>query len=145
MNKVNTATGTGAEGTGAAAASADSTGTMSAARLAELREDVTKLKVTGGAANPERLAGKWGIGLTILGGVIAFVSWWSAFNSGEIGGILRSQIMAAIGIGISIVGIVIWIRNSITRYLRFWVIRLVYEQREQTDRLIEALERKTGA
>ena len=36
----------------------------------------------------------------------------------------------------------IWIRNSLTRYLRFWIIRLVYEQREQTDRLIEALERK---
>jgi hypothetical protein len=145
MNKVNTATGSGAEGTGAAAASADSTATMSTERLAELRDEVSKLKVTGGAANPERLAGKWGIGLTILGGVIAFVSWWSAFNSGDIGGILRSQIMAAIGIGISIVGIVVWIRNSLTRYLRFWVIRLVYEQREQTDRLIEAFERKTGA
>jgi hypothetical protein len=143
MNKVNTATGSGAEGTGAAAASADSTATMSTERLAELRDEVSKLKVTGGAANPERLAGKWGIGLTILGGVIAFVSWWSAFNSGDIGGILRSQIMAAIGIGISIVGIVVWIRNSLTRYLRFWVIRLVYEQREQTDRLIEAFERKS--
>ena len=53
-----------------------------------------------------------------------------------------SAIFAAIGIGISIVGIVIWVRNSLTRYLRFWLIRLVYEQREQTDRLIAALERE---
>ena len=37
-----------------------------------------------------------------------------------------------IGVGIAIVGIVIWARNSITRYLRYWIIRLVYEQREQT-------------
>jgi len=145
MNQVNTATGSGAEGTGTTAASAESTGTMSTARLAELRDEVSKLKVTGGAANPERLAGKWGIGLTILGGVIAFVAWWSAFNAGDYASIYRSEIMAAIGIGLSIVGIVIWIRNSLTRYLRFWVIRLVYEQREQTDRLIEALERKSGA
>jgi hypothetical protein len=50
-----------------------------------------------------------------------------------------------IGIGISVVGIVIWIRNSLTRYLRFWIIRLVYEQREQTDRLIEALERGSNS
>lgn len=142
MNKVNTAPGSGADGTGAAGASVDSTGTMSTARLAELRDEVSKLKVTGGAANPERLAGKWGIGLTILGFVVAIVSWWSAFNSGDVGSIYRSQIMAAIGIGISVVGIVIWIRNSMTRYLRFWIIRLVYEQREQTDRLIEALERR---
>ena len=32
-----------------------------------------------------------------------------------------------------------WLRNSITRYLRYWIIRLVYEQREQTDQLIRAL------
>jgi hypothetical protein len=131
MNQVNTA----ADG---APASAD---TMSSERLAQLKDEVSKLKVTGGMANPERLAGKWGIGLTILGFVVAIVSWWSAFNAGNFESIHRSAIFAAIGIGISIVGIVIWIRNSLTRYLRFWIIRLVYEQREQTDRLIAALER----
>ena len=115
--------------------------TMSSERLAQLKDEVSKLKVTGGMANPERLAGKWGIGLTILGFVVAIVSWWSAFNAGNFESIHRSAIFAAIGIGISIVGIVIWIRNSLTRYLRFWIIRLVYEQREQTDRLIAALER----
>ena len=132
MNKVNTAED-------GAPASAE---TMSSERLSQLRDEVSKLKVTGGMANPERLAGKWGIGLTIFGFVVAIVSWWSAFNSGTLEGILRSQIFAAIGIGTSIVGIVLWIRNSLTRYFRFWLIRLVYEQREQTDRLIAALERE---
>jgi hypothetical protein len=37
------------------------------------------------------------------------------------------------------VGIVIWARNSITRYLRYWIVRLVYEQREQTEQLVQAL------
>jgi hypothetical protein len=77
--------------------------------------------------------------------VVAIVSWWSALNSADLGTQLRSQIFALIGVGVSVVGIVIWIRNSLTRYFRFWIIRLVYEQREQTDRLIEALERRTGA
>jgi hypothetical protein len=137
MNKVNTAEGKNAQSAGQPSAE-----TMSSARLDQLRDEVAKLKVTGGAANPERLAGKWGIGLTIFGFVVAFVSWWSAFNAGNYADIYRSQIFGTIGIGISIVGIVIWVRNSLTRYMRFWIIRLVYEQREQTDRLIEALERK---
>ena len=68
MNKVNTAD----DGVPAPAE------TMSSERLAQLREEVSKLKVTGGMANPERLAGKWGIGLTIFGFVVAIVSWWSA-------------------------------------------------------------------
>src|SRR3954468_13756029 len=127
MNKVNTGEG--------GAASAD---TMSSERLAQLKDEVSKLKVPGGMANPERLAGKWGIGLTIVGFVIALVSWWSALNSSDLGTNLRSQIFGAIGVGVAIVGIVIWLRNSLTRYFRFWLIRLVYEQREQTDRLIAA-------
>ena len=132
MNKVNTA------GDGAPA----SAETMSSERLAQLKDEVSKLKVTGGMANPERLAGRWGIGLTIFGFVVAIVSWWSALNAGRFEDIYRAQIFGFIGIGISIVGIVIWIRNSLTRYFRFWIIRLVYEQREQTDRLIAALERE---
>ena len=132
MNKVNTAAGAGS----------GSDGTMSSARLDQLRDEVTKLKVTGGAANPERLAGKWGIGITIFGFVVAFVSWWSAFNAGSFESLDRAAVFAGLGIGLAIVGIVIWIRNSLTRYLRFWIIRLVYEQREQTDRLIEALKER---
>ncbi len=137
MNKENAA-----EGASAGSDGTQSAKTMSTARLGELRDEVSKLKVTGGAANPERLAGKWGIGLTIFGFVVAFVSWWSAFNAGDFASLDRAAIFAGLGIGVSIIGIVIWIRNSLTRYLRFWVIRLVYEQREQTDRLIEALERR---
>ena len=132
MNKVNTA----ADGAPA------STETMSSERLAQLSSEVSKLKVTGGMANPERLAGKWGIGLTIFGFVVAIVSWWSAFNAGNYAAIYRSQIFAAIGIGISLVGIVLWIRNSMTRYLRYWIIRLVYEQREQTEQIVQALREK---
>ena len=87
----------------------DAAGTMSPSRLDQFEAEVAKLKVTGGGANPERLGAWWGIGLTILGFVVA------------------------------IVGIAIWLRNSLTRYLRYWIVRLVYEQREQTEQLIQAL------
>ena len=118
------------------------TGTLSSERLTEFQDEVAKLKVTGGGANPERLAERWGIGLTIVGFVIAALSWLSAYDANNFADIHRSAIAAAIGVGIAIVGIVIWIRNSMTRYLRYWIIRLVYEQREQTERLIEALKER---
>ncbi len=121
----------------------DTSGTMSSSRLSQFESEVAKLKVTGGGANPERLGSQWGIGLTILGFVVAGISWWNALDApGDGSGtatMLRSEIFALIGIGISVIGIVIWLRNSITRYLRYWIIRLVYEQREQTEQLIQAL------
>ena len=116
---------------------------MSSARLAQFQDEVAKLKVTGGGANPERT--RRGVGHRAddprlrhrdhrRGG--------APYNATSFEDIHRAAIFAAIGIGVSLVGIVIWLRNSITRYLRYWIIRLVYEQREQTDRLIEALERE---
>ena len=117
-------------------------GKMSSSRLAQFEEEVGKLKVTGGGANPERLGSQWGIGLTILGFVIAVVAWFGALDAkGDNAAVsaLRSETFAFIGVGLAVVGIVIWLRNSLTRYLRYWIIRLVYEQREQTERLIEGV------
>ena len=116
---------------------------MSSERLAQFEDEVAKLKVTGGGANPERLGRQVGHRPHDLrlrrrdhrrGGARSTRA-ASKTSTGR-----RSSLL--IGIGISIVGIVIWIRNSLTRYLRYWIIRLVYEQREQTDRLIAALERE---
>jgi hypothetical protein len=116
---------------------------LSPSRLAQFEDEVAKLKVTGGGANPERLGSQWGIGLTIVGFVVAIISWWSALDAKDSAiTALRAEIFAIIGIGIALVGIVIWVRNSLTRYLRYWIIRLVYEQREQTDQLIQALRDK---
>jgi hypothetical protein len=120
----------------------DAGGTMSSSRLSQFEAEVGKLKVTGGGANPERLGAQWGIGLTILGFVIVVISWWSALDAkgdGAAVSALRAEIFALIGVGIAVVGVVIWVRNSLTRYLRYWIIRLVYEQREQTEQLIQAL------
>jgi hypothetical protein len=112
------------------------TDTMSHSRLAQFEDEVTKLKVTGGGANPERGAERFGIGLIVFGFVVAVISWWSAYNAGSFEDIHRAAIFAAIGIGIALVGAIVWLRNSLTRYFRYWIIRLVYEQREQTDRLL---------
>jgi hypothetical protein len=114
-------------------------GQMSSSRLAQFEEEVAKLKVTGGGANPERLGSQWGIGLTILGFVIAIISWWSALDGKDALSVLRSETFAFIGVGVAVVGIIVWLRNSLTRYLRYWIIRLVYEQREQTEQLTTKL------
>ena len=127
----------------AGAAPADGKGpAMSSERLAQFEDEVAKLKVTGGGVNPERLGAKWGIGLTIVGFVVAVIAWFSANGADNMADINRSQIWAVIGVGISIVGIAMWVRNSITRYLRYWIIRLVYEQREQTEAIVKALKEK---
>jgi len=36
---------------------------------------------------------------------------------------------------------VIWARYSLTRYFRYWLLRMIFEERLQQDRTIDVLER----
>ncbi|MEZ5322232.1 MAG: hypothetical protein R2698_09195 [Microthrixaceae bacterium] len=46
-----------------------------------------------------------------------------------------------LGIALLIAGAALFIRYSLARYLRFWLIRLIHESHANTDRIVEAIER----
>jgi hypothetical protein len=119
---------------------------MSSARLGQFQEEVAKLKLKGGGANPERTGSSWGIGLGVLGAIIVIIAWLSAKGAGggsggNVNTRLDAEIAALVGLLVGIVGVALWVRNSLTRYLRYWLIRLIYEDREQTERLVAAIEK----
>ena len=113
---------------------------MSSVRLAQFQDEVTKLKLKGGGANPERTGASWGVGLAIVGGIIVVIAWLSG-KGGNTNAKLDAEVAAVIGLLVGLVGLALWLRNSLTRYLRYWLIRLIYEDREQTERLINAIEK----
>jgi hypothetical protein len=110
---------------------------LSAARLEQFTDEVNQLRVTGGAANPERQGALWGVGLLVAGGIAAVVGLIMGLGGGT-NDKLDGIAVILVGAVAAIVGLGLYLRNSMTRYLRFWLIRLVYEQREQTDRVIDA-------
>ena len=115
---------------------------MSSVRLAQFQDEVAKLKLKGGGANPERTGANWGIGLVILGAIIVVICWLSSKGAGgSVNARLDAEVAALIGLLVGLVGVALWVRNSLTRYLRYWLIRLIYEDREQTERLIAAIEK----
>ena len=113
---------------------------MSSVRLAQFQDEISKLKLKGGGANPERTGANWGIGLAIVGVIVVVISFLSA-KGASTATQLTSEIAAVIGLLVGLIGIALWLRNSLTRYLRYWLIRLIYEEREQTERLIAAIEK----
>ena len=44
-----------------------------------------------------------------------------------------------LGLGLIVAGAALFVRYSMTRYMRFWLLRMVYEERSQTDRTVEAM------
>jgi len=109
---------------------------LSSARLAQFQAEVEKLRVTGGTANPERTGAKGGVALMAIGVALAVIGLLLGLTSDNGNDNTDAITLSVTGTGLGIVGSALWLRNSLTRYFRFWLIRLVYEQREQTDRIV---------
>ena len=41
------------------------------------------------------------------------------------------MILALVGVTVSILGAALFLRYSLARFLRFWLLRLIYEQQDQ--------------
>ncbi len=111
-------------------------------RMEAFQREVAELRIRGGAAGPEGRLLVFGVLLLVAGLVVVVIGWYGASGTK----ILSEQIPYLIsggllGIGLTVIGAALYVRFSLARYLRFWLIRLIYEQREQTDRTVAALER----
>ena len=114
-------------------------------RVQAFQNEIESMKLkAAGAENESRLliAGVLlaviGIGLTVLTAVQI---------PNESDPVKQTTLLATgslLGIALLIAGIALFVRFSMARYLRFWLIRLVHESRANTDRIVEALERATA-
>jgi uncharacterized membrane protein YidH (DUF202 family) len=105
-------------------------------RLQQFKAEVDQLKVTGGRANPERTGKILGVVLQAAGLIVTIVAY--AQSNGTTNPLAQRDalIIAVIGLGMVIVGTGLFVVFTLTRYFRYWLVRLIYEQREQTDRLL---------
>lgn len=134
-----------AEASSAIAAKAVSpapSGVLSGPRLEQFEAEITKLKVKGGRADRERILVILGVIATIAGFVVTTIGITGVRNASDQLSQGDSMSLTILGVGIAIVGAVVWARCSLSRYLRYWLVRDLYEQHASTDRIVEAIERQ---
>ena len=110
--------------------------TTPSARLQEFQTEVDAMKVDGGKANPERTWLILGSLLMIVGIVLSLVAWLNIQGSSRGAWTDDFQAMGVFGLVLAVVGSALFIVMSLRRYFRFWLVRLIFEQREQTDRML---------
>ena len=115
-------------------------------RMAEFERRIAGLRVRGQGGAVEGRLLVLGIVLAVLGLVMVVVAWFRASDTT----VQHEQIDYLIsgglgGIGVTLIGVAIYLRYAMTCYLRLWFVRLMLEQRAQTDRTVEALDRVVKA
>lgn len=112
------------------------------ARLAEFQAEVDRLRIRGSAPTTEQRLLLAGLVLMPFGLVLVLVGWFGASGTTN----LTDQVPyllsgGLLGLGLTIVGAALFLRYSLARYLRYWLMRLIYEERTSTDRSVDALAR----
>jgi len=104
-------------------------------------EELSRLKIKGGNTEPDRALVYVGITLLVLGLVLIVGALQSAHTTAD--PLVQNEriILAMLGALLGLSGIVLWARASLTRYFRYWLLRVILEERMQQDRTIEVLER----
>ncbi len=115
---------------------------MNEDRIAQFTEEIGELKLRGAKADRERwmlilgtLGLVLGVALAVYGGMQASgttnaADQWAYLATGTF-----------LGLAFTIAGAALFVRYSLARFMRFWLVRIVHEQRSETDRMVEVLER----
>src|SRR5688572_28464003 len=97
------------------------------------------------ASGRDRLLLRGGVVLMIAGVIAAIVGYSMSHGTDNLLQQNDAQVLAVIGLTVTVVGAALFLRYSIAHILRFWLARLSWEQQAQTGWLIEALGTNTDS
>ena len=106
-------------------------------RVDQFRQDIAAMQVRDPAAGRDRLFLRGGVTLMIIGVIVAIVGYVQSHGTTNALGQRDAILLGLIGVAVSIVGSALFLRGSIAGFLRFWLARLIYEQKSQTDRVVD--------
>ncbi len=103
---------------------------MTGATQRDLGTELGKLRASNNSGPMDGRVSLLGVLLAIAGLVIILVNFLQSKNFSDIRDQMDALILSLFGLGLVIVGATLYIRSSMTRFLRYWLLRMVYEQRD---------------
>jgi hypothetical protein len=107
-------------------------------RTARLEQEAANLKV-GTSAKRDGVYQAAGAVAMVAGVVVAFVAYQLSLDKDDPRDIQSLIILAVAMLALAVVGAAVFLRYSLARFLRFWLLRQLYEGQEHLDRLVGAL------
>jgi hypothetical protein len=105
-------------------------------RVEQFRKEIAEMHLRDPAKSRDRLWLGIGIVLMVAGAGVAVIAYLISHNTFDP---LRQRdmiILAIAGLTAAVVGAALFVRYSVAGFLRFWLVRLIYEQKANTDRIV---------
>jgi len=118
---------------------------MNEDRVQAFTDEIGEMKLRGAKGDRERILLVVGALAIVVGVVLAVLGGFQASGTSDLGDQVAFLATGTlIGLALVIAGTALFIRYSMARFMRFWLVRLVHEHRSETDRLIAAIEKNRG-
>ncbi len=108
-------------------------------RVEQFTAEIEQMRLPDTSSSRDRSLLVVGIVLMVVGVVAAISAYFIGHNTLNPLQQRDAIVLAIIGLTLSVVGGVLFLRYSIAQFLRFWLARNTWEQAAQTDRMIEAI------
>ena len=111
-------------------------------RVEQFTREIAAMNIRTPEAEQERWALIGGVVAMVLGFGCILGAWWGASGTTVIVDAISYLISGGVlGLGLIIIGAALFVRYSSTRYLRYWLVRMIYEEQANADRIQHVIER----
>ena len=99
------------------------------------KEEVRSLKIKDPNAANDTLFMRLGLGVMVIGVALAIIGYFVSHNAANTatGTLNDAQEIGMIGIALTIAGGAVFLRYSLASFLRFWLARMIFEQKHGRD------------
>jgi hypothetical protein len=106
-------------------------------RVEQFRAEIAEMKLRDPATSKERIWLGAGIAFMVVGAALGLAAYLLSHQTRDPLVQNDALTLGLAGITAAIIGAALFLRYSLASFLRFWLARLIYEQKAQTDRLLE--------
>jgi hypothetical protein len=111
-------------------------------RVDEFEAELARLRVRASSPTTEQRLLVTGLAAMPIGLVLILIGYIGASGTTDLSAQVPYLISGGVlGLGLIVVGAVLFLRYSLARYLRFWLLRLIYEERTRNDQQVAAVDR----
>jgi hypothetical protein len=113
--------------------------TTSSSRIEQFKSDVSEMKLKTGTAGREAAFEILGLVLMVGGVIAALITYSASLNMDDSRDVLSGGILTDAMLALAILGAALFLRYSIAKFLRLWLLRQLYEGQENIERVVEAV------
>ena len=101
---------------------------MSDARLEQFKRDISEMRIKDPAVGRDALLLRFGAALLVVGVVASVAAYFLSHSTSSALNQNDDITIGLAGVAVSVVGAALFLRYSLTGFLRFWLARMLYEQ-----------------